>query len=433
MYKSIVSLCIFFIAIANTSIAQSKNKLAKKEGQKYIGVDYVKFDTTTKFYLNYASYKDYLKMVEDGTKDKKQNKWRTQSMSDPRIFSGTGPQNIFGRKPNSQQLDYALTKVLKQTGFIDTVNQIFKNEGNIVYLQPVIGDENYYLIADAPSEKKKEKINLFKCKMDVTWRITNVYSEVLDSVMITTETNEFDSTSFFSLSMMEKFFTQAVDELLANKKLEKYFITSTNTAAAKPTLSSVTKPTSVITAATEAQLATVIVKTVKGHGSGFAISNDGYIITNYHVISSENPNKPEEVTIILSDATKVKATFIKANKDRDIALLKIDSKFEKCFQIPTQKNFKVFDEIFAMGTPKSIELGQSASKGILSSERNVNNVSLLQVSMNINSGNSGGPMFNTSGNLVGVVSAKLFGFGVEGVAFGLPAYKINDYLNIEFK
>ena len=423
MLKSIIGVCIAIGILNSVATAQSTIKLAKKEEQKNVAVDYVKFDTATKYYCNYASYKDYNKMLEEAGNEKFKDRWSKKTSYFPEFV---------GKRPNASMLDDVLTKVLKKAGFIDTVNQIFKNEGNIVYLQPFIGEENYYQIYDVPAEeKKKEKIRIFKCKMDISWRITNIYSEILDSVRLVTETKEFDSTSFFSEKMMEKFFTQAVSELMANKKLENYF--KLNTSVAKLNLSTVTKPSLKIIAATDAQLATVIVKTEKGHGSGFAISNDGFIITNYHVISSKDPNKTEDITVILDNGNKISATFIKANKDRDIALLKIDAKFEKCFDVPTQKNFKTLEEVYAMGAPKSIELGQSASKGILSSERNINGVNLLQVSMNINSGNSGGPMFNLAGQLVGVVSAKLFGFGVEGVAFGLPAYKISEYLNIEFK
>jgi len=420
MFKKLFTLFVIAIFVVFQSSAQ-KIKLAKKEDQKNVDVDYVKFDTSTKYNCYYTSYKDYNKMIEDADKEKKKDRW---------IWFR--PSNYLGRKPNSEQLDYVLSKVLKKFGYTDTINQIFKNEGNIVYLQPIIGEENYYHIYDVPSEeKKKEKVSIYKCKVDVNWRITNVYGEALDSVMVTTETKEFDSTSFYSEGMMEKFFSQALSEVFANKKLESYF--KLNNTTSKLTQTTLPKPTVKLTNATEAQLATVIVKTERGHGSGFAITNDGYIITNYHVIASKTLNKPYDVTIILNDGSKVKATFVKANKDRDLALLKADTKFEKCFEIPTQKNFKVFDELYAMGAPRSIELGQSATKGILSSERNVNGVSLLQVSMNINSGNSGGPMFSNNASLVGVVSAKLFGFGVEGVAFGVPGYKINEYLSIDFK
>lgn len=421
MFKKILSF-IVLVGFATTQLSAQKIKLAKKEDQKNIDVDYVKFDTSTKYNCYYTSYKDYNKMLEDEGKDKKKDRW-----------TWFRPSNFFGKKPNSEQLDYVLSNILKKSGYIDTINQIFKNEGNIVYLQPVIGEESYYHIYDVPNEeKKKDKISIYKCKMDVNWRITNVYGEALDSIKLTTETADFDSSAgFYSEGMMEKFFTQALNEVLASKKLENYFKLS-NTSA-KLAQSTLAKPTAKLSNAAEAQIATVIVKTEKGHGSGFAITNDGYIITNYHVIASKTLNKPYDVTIILNDGSKVKATFVKANKDRDLALLKVDSKFEKCFELPAQKNFKTFEELYAMGAPRSIELGQSATKGILSSERNVNGVSLLQVSMNINSGNSGGPMFNANANLVGVVSAKLFGFGVEGVAFGVPAFKIAEYLSVDYK
>ncbi|MCX6208550.1 MAG: S1C family serine protease [Bacteroidetes bacterium] len=420
MFKKLFPLVVIAIFVVFQSSAQ-KVKLAKTEDQKNVDVDYVKFDTSTKYNCYYTTFKDYNKMLEEEDKEKKKDRWIWFSSS-----------YVPFAKPKSNQLEFVLTKILKKSGYIDTVNQIFKNEGNIVYLQPVIGEERYYAINGAPNEdNKKGKISLYKCKMDLNWRITNVYGEALDSVQITTETKDFDSTNFYSEGMMEKFFTQALSEVFANKKLESYF--KLNNTTAKLTQTSLPKPTVKLANATEAQLATVIVKTERGHGSGFAITNDGYIITNYHVIASKTLNKPYDVTIILNDGSKVKATFVKANKDRDLALLKADTKFEKCFEIPTQKNFKVFDELYAMGAPRSIELGQSATKGILSSERNVNGVSLLQVSMNINSGNSGGPMFNNNASLVGVVSAKLFGFGVEGVAFGVPGYKINEYLNIDFK
>lgn len=423
--KKIIFGCLLCLLIGTnlTAIAQNTYGLAKLDGQKNIGVAYVRFDTSTKLYFNAIGYKDYAKIIDEPFAEKNTKKWGKYTYN---------PFPETGRKPNSSNLDYALTKVLKQSGFIDTVNQIFTNEGNMVYLQPIIGEENYYRVYEVPDpENKKKKINIYSCKIDVNWRIANAYGEILDSVAITTISSIFDSTSFFSLSMTEKFFTTALKQLFEEKKLAKYF--AQNNTVIKPNASTLEKPKLIITKALEANQACVIVKTPKGHGSGFAITNNGYIITNYHVISTENPNQVDEITVILDDGTKVKAAFIKANKDRDIALLKVEKNFEKCFQIPTSKNFKTFEEVYTIGAPKSIELGQSASKGILSSERNVNNVNLLQVSMNINSGNSGGPMFTNSGELIGVVSAKLFGFGIEGVAFGIPAYKINDYLNVVFQ
>ncbi len=88
--------------------------------------------------------------------------------------------------------------------------------------------------------------------------------------------------------------------------------------------------------------------------------------------------------------------------------------------------------MYTIGAPKSIELGQSISAGIISNERNNNNNVLLQLGMSVNAGNSGGPLFNKDGVLDGVVCAKLIGENTEGVAFAIPSYLIQGYLNIKY-
>ena len=87
-------------------------------------------------------------------------------------------------------------------------------------------------------------------------------------------------------------------------------------------------------------------------------------------------------------------------------------------------------EVYSIGTPKSVELGQSVSLGIISNERKSNNNNLLQVSINVNPGNSGGPLFEKSGALQGIVTSKLVGFATEGVGFAIPSYLIPAYLNL---
>ncbi len=90
-------------------------------------------------------------------------------------------------------------------------------------------------------------------------------------------------------------------------------------------------------------------------------------------------------------------------------------------------------EVYALGAPKSIELGQSISAGLLSNDRNTNNNRLIQLNMSLNGGNSGGPVFDKTGQLHGVVQSKLIGKDTEGVAFAIPSYLISDYLKIQLK
>ena len=196
----------------------------------------------------------------------------------------------------------------------------------------------------------------------------------------------------------------------------------------------INKPSGFITSLGEASDATVIVKTSLGHGSGFIISNDGYIITNYHVIAGTSITKQENLTVITSEGELLNAKIVRFDTDHDVALLKVEKNFTHCFSLPLFQNYTMADDVSAIGAPRSIELGQSLSKGILSSERKTNNNYLLQLNMSINGGNSGGPVFKNNGkDLIGVIDSKIVGTDVEGIAFCIPAYKILDYLKLQFQ
>lgn len=111
-------------------------------------------------------------------------------------------------------------------------------------------------------------------------------------------------------------------------------------------------------------------------------------------------------------------------------MLKVDYNFEKAFLLKPTKEFKNLQQIYTIGAPKSIELGQTVTSGMISNERKTKNKNVLQLSISINGGNSGGPLFDKAGNLHGVIQAKLVGYATEGVGFAIPSYIIPDYLNI---
>ncbi len=398
-------------------------KVLRKADQKYINVDEVSFDIKNKdFKFIPISYSNYLKKIdkEEQKPESKKNKGNSVGNEDIKVDN-----SIFSNE---------IEKVLKETGFIDTVNLIFKDNLNSLTLKANIKSLTFYSIYSqlgyiAPS--------FFIAKSDIKWDVMNSYGEVLKSITVRSQSGEFvmhtnRKDADFKL-MLGDMVENSLNQVLTNPGINNYTKIETSVTESKIALTTLTKPNSYLKMAGDAQNCTVIVKTSKGHGSGFAISNDGYIITNYHVIANEDPTKQSDVTIILGEGQKIKASIEKYSKSKDLALLKINYSFEKCFELPSKKNFNALEEVFVMGAPKSIELGQSASKGIISSERNVNNVNLIQTNISISPGNSGGPMFNKDGALYGVVVSKLIGGGAEGVAFCIPAYKILEYLNIEFK
>ena len=177
----------------------------------------------------------------------------------------------------------------------------------------------------------------------------------------------------------------------------------------------------------QAMAATVTVKSLNSHGSGFLISNDGYIITNHHVV-----NAKKKYTVLTNDGKEIEATVVRTNKVLDLALLKIDGDFEYAFKIPESKNYKIGQSIFAIGTPKSLDLGQSVSKGVVSSLRKYRNYNYIQSDVSINKGNSGGPIVSENGELLSIVEWKMFGIGTEGISFSIPAEDVMEALSISY-
>lgn len=173
-----------------------------------------------------------------------------------------------------------------------------------------------------------------------------------------------------------------------------------------------------------------------GAGSGVIISDDGYIITNNHVICDDSgSNVAENITVRLTNGEEYTATAIGNDVDSDIAVLKIDAQNLTFAVAGNSDNLAVGEEVVVVGNPLG-ELGGTVTNGIVSAterEMEVNGVtmSLIQTNAAVNPGNSGGGMFNMKGELIGIVNAKSSGTGIEGLGFAIPineALRINEQL-----
>lgn len=165
----------------------------------------------------------------------------------------------------------------------------------------------------------------------------------------------------------------------------------------------------------------------EGAGSGVIISEDGYIITNNHVISdSDNGSAADKVTVRLTNGKEYKAKLVGRDEDYDIAVIKIEPDEKLSFAVfGDSDKLTVGEEVIAVGNPLG-ELGGTVTNGIISAlDRDINvdgtKMNLLQTNAAINPGNSGGGLFNMKGELVGVVNAKSSGSGIEGLGFAIPA------------
>ena len=157
-------------------------------------------------------------------------------------------------------------------------------------------------------------------------------------------------------------------------------------------------------------------------GSGFIITQDGYIVTNHHVVSGAS-----SVTVTLYDGTEYPATVVGSDSDYDVAVLKINATDLQPVTLGNSSSVNVGDSVLAIGNPLG-ELTFSMSQGIVSCCDRAINVdgtpfNMIQVDASINPGNSGGPLMNLYGEVVGIVSAKYSSYSdttVEGLGFAIP-------------
>ena len=168
-------------------------------------------------------------------------------------------------------------------------------------------------------------------------------------------------------------------------------------------------------------------------GSGFIISEDGYIITNYHVIE-----KAKTLTVITSDGSEYSAKVVGFDDDNDFALLKIEANDLPAVKLGKSNDLIVGDQVVAIGNPLG-ELTNSLTVGYVSAkERDVTAsgsiINMLQTDAAINPGNSGGPLFNMKGEVIGITSAKYSGTtssgaSIEGIGFAIPIDDVASMIN----
>ena len=168
-------------------------------------------------------------------------------------------------------------------------------------------------------------------------------------------------------------------------------------------------------------------------GSGFVLTQDGYIVTNYHVIEEAANDSSVSVEVAFANGDKYTAKLVGGEKDNDVAVLKIDATGLTPVTLGDSSKLVVGQSVYAIGNPLG-ELTYSFTDGIVSAldrlittsstDSNGQTVSttlnVLQTNCAINPGNSGGPLVNDRGQVVGITSSKLVDSSVEGLGFAIP-------------
>ena len=167
-------------------------------------------------------------------------------------------------------------------------------------------------------------------------------------------------------------------------------------------------------------------------GSGFIVSPDGYILTNYHVIEYAYKGN-YAITVMLHDGTRYEASIVGVEDCNDIAVLKIDASGLDPVTFGDSDKLSVGDDVYAVGNPLgelefSMTTGHvSALDRLITTDESSEAINMFQIDAAVNSGNSCGPVYNANGEVVGIVTAKYSDTGVEGLGFAIP---INDAAKI---
>lgn len=167
-------------------------------------------------------------------------------------------------------------------------------------------------------------------------------------------------------------------------------------------------------------------------GSGIVATEDGYIITNSHVV---NDSRGTQVKVVTKDEKEYTGTVIGYDRNTDLAIVKIDAEDLVPAEFGDADAMEVGDTVLAIGNPGGLEYASSMTRGIVSalnrklSSNSDNGMTYIQTDAAINPGNSGGALVNEYGQVIGINSSKLVAEDFEGMGFAIPVSKAQDILN----
>ena len=168
-------------------------------------------------------------------------------------------------------------------------------------------------------------------------------------------------------------------------------------------------------------------------GSGVVLSADGYVITNYHVVEGAT-----HISVLLTDGRELSARMVGGDKLSDLAVLTVDAQDLIPAEFGNSDSLRVGDTVVAIGDPLGVELRGTMTNGIVSAiNRNLTTdgrtLTLIQTNAALNSGNSGGPLINCYGQVIGINTMKIGDYvssaGVEGLGFAIPSTTVKQIVD----
>lgn len=379
-------------------------KVEREDNQRYVFLFDTSFDIEDEsFTLNLYNYDDY--------------------RSDAKPFNSITSEedlSIDGDGPTQQ-----LNNLLHEYNFIDTTENIFRDKTNTLNVSAEINDieinEVYMQYFNSSYPR-----TFYTTKLEITWEVYDVYRQKLHDVTIETTSGEIvrdDFQNALSYTISDAMYISLFKFLSSDEVQELIEIEEDTEIDLEPyTITRGTHPTSV----DEAQKSTVTIKTDGGHGSGCIVGKEGYIATNFHVVSAS-----DEINVLI-DGQEYEAELVRKNEFDDLALVKIEKEFEYTHDITNAPDLSSGENVYAVGTPASVDLGQTVNRGIVSGFRDHEGSSWIQTDVSVSSGNSGGALIDEDGAYQGIVAAKMVGYTIDGITFAIPVDRVGEGLNIQY-
>jgi S1-C subfamily serine protease len=325
-----------------------------------------------------------------------------------------------------------LERILRQHHYYDTTGML-PDRVNTTFLKADVEQLTFHTASHTWPVATNPLFTRGSATVNMT--LENYYGQKLAKEEVYVETGGFEMSRY--KNEMEKLVGLIVKDVLYgsvarfmnNNTVKKHLQRDDTTMPDYETLT--LKRGEAITTLGEAKRATVTIQAGdEDHGSGCVVGRNGYILTNYQVVASGSADN--NLRVLAGRSQPLKAELIRKNANLDLALIKVNQTFDKTFRIPSETELEGGKTAYAIGTPASVELGQSLTKGIISGVRALEGIPYIQSDVSVNPGSFGGALVNDQGQLLGLVSGKLIGIGTEGVSFSLSADILADKLSLAY-
>lgn len=270
------------------------------------------------------------------------------------------------------------------------------------------------------------------CKLSTRWTLTDVFTNAVVKTQtiesVNTEQTKDINTIFFS-AFENSFLTFLADNPVTYGSVSRQAPKATESSNLEEIALPVPKTNEKETVPDFLKSVVTLEGDDNGHGSGFLISEDGYILTNYHVVKNS-----KKINVILHGGLSFIGDVLRSDPTNDVALVKLSGSGFKAMKLAEKDSeAQIGDEVYAIGTPADKNLPQTVTKGIISGNRLISDIAYLQSDVSVSPGSSGGPMINKNGLVLGIITSKVVNRGVEGISFALPAAKALEALKLRYK